>query len=192
MHIPYPLKVAALAALGLAVSSVAFAQSPTATPPASPAISPAAAPAPQQLPMFTESSRIRAFNAGAGGEVRSLYLQNGSVVDLSPGIGMQLVAAVHKGEKIIVTGTRSEVDGQSLVEATRIRLSDQTFSAYPSAPGPLDDSVAPPSPGTPQPPSAPAPPRTNRANAPAPCNATADVPSPPPGQAGPPPPPPQS
>ena len=187
MHIPTPLK---LTALGLALSSVAFAQSPTPAPPTPPAIPPAAAPAaaPQQLLMVTESSRVRAFNAGPGGEVRSLYLQNGSVVDLPPGIGAQLGAAVRKGEKITVTGTTSEINGQSLVEAASVRLNGQTFSANGSAPGPLADGVAPPPPpGAPQPPPAPAPQRRNRADTPAPCNATADVPSPPAGQEGPPP-----
>jgi hypothetical protein len=189
MHIPSPLKITVL---GIALTSVAFAQSPTPARPPLPPIPPAAAPAstPQQVSMITESSRVRAFNAGPGGEVRSLYLQNGSVVDLAPGIGGQLGAAVRKGEKITVTGTKSEINGQSLVEAASVRLNDQTFSANGSAPGPLADGVAPPPPGTPQPAPAPAPRRRNRTAAPAPCNATADAPPPPPGfDAGPPPPP---
>ena len=186
MHIPTPLK---LTALGLALSSVAFAQSPTPAPPTPPAIPPAAAPAstPQQMSMVTESSRVRAFNAGPGGEVRSLYLQNGSVVDLTPGIGGQLGAAVRKGEKITVTGIKSEINGQSLVEAASVRLHDQTFSANAAAPGPLAEVAAPPPSGVLQPPSAPAPQRRNRAAAPAPCGATADAPPPPAGQEGPPP-----
>src|ERR1700761_2153783 len=116
MHIPFPLRITAL---GLALSSVAFAQSPTPAPPAPPAIPPTAAPPsmPQQMRTVTESSRVRAFNAGPGGEVRSLYLQNGSVVDLEPRLGGQLGPAVRMGEKITVTGTKSEINGQSLVEA---------------------------------------------------------------------------
>src|ERR1700753_1910708 len=105
MHTPFPLRITAL---GLALSSAAFAQSPTPAPPAPPAIPPTAAPPSiqQQMRTVTESSRVRAFNAGPGGEVRSLSLQNGSVVDLAPGIGGQLGAAVRKGEKIAVTGTK--------------------------------------------------------------------------------------
>jgi hypothetical protein len=188
MHIPSPLKITTL---GLVLSSVAFAQSPTTAPPP-PAIPPTDAPAstPKQLSMVTESSRVRAFNAAPNGEVRSLYLQNGSVVDLAPGIGGQLGTAIRKGEKITVTGTKSEINGQSLVEAASVRLNDQTFSSNGSAPGPLADDVAPPPPGALQPPPAPAPRRRNRASVPAPCNATADAPPPPAGQDGPPPPPP--
>jgi hypothetical protein len=188
MHISSPLK---MTALGLAFSSVAFAQSPTPAPPTPSAIPPATAPSPTppQVSTVTESSRVRAFNAGPGGEVRSLYLQNGSVVDLAPGIGGQLGAAVRKGEKITVTGTKSEINGQSLVEAASVRLNDQTFSASGSAPGPLADGVAAP-PGTPQPPPPPPARRRNRTAAPTPCNATADAPPPPAGQDGPTPPPP--
>ena len=188
MHIPSRLT---MTALGLAFSSVAFAQSPTPAPPTPSAIPPATAPSPTppQVSTVTESSRVRAFNAGPGGEVRSLYLLNGSVVDLAPGIGGQLGAAVRKGEKITVTGTKSEINGQSLVEAASVRLNDQTFSATGSAPRPLADGVATP-PGTPQPPPPPPARRRNRTAAPTPCNATADAPPPPAGQDGPPPPPP--
>jgi hypothetical protein len=175
MHIPSPLKITAL---GLVLSSVAFAQSPTPAPPTPPAIPPAAAPVstPPQVSMVTESSRVRAFNAGPGGEVRSLYLQNGSVVDLAPGIGGQLGPAVRKGQKITVAGTKSEINGQSLVEAASVRLNDQTFSANAVAPGPMAEVAAPPPPGVPQPPPVPAPRSRNRVAAPAPCNATADAP----------------
>ena len=192
MHIPSSLKITAL---GLALSSVAFAQSPAPAPPTPPDAPPdaAAAPlsAPQQLSMVTQSSRVRAFNAGPGGEVRSLYLQNGSVVDLAPGLGGQIGPTVRKGEKITVTGTKSEVNGQSLVEAASVRLNDQTFSAnVASGPAALADGAAPPPPEAPLTPPAPAPRRRNRAAAPAPCGATADAPPPPAGPDGPPPPPP--
>ena len=189
MHIPFTLK---LTALGLALSSVSFAQIPTPAPPSPPAIPPTAAPPsmPQQVRTVTESSRVRAFNAGPGGEVRSLYLQNGSVVDLAPGIGGQLGAAVRKGEKIAVTGTKSEINGQSQVEAASVRLNEQTFSASVPAPGPLADGVAPPLTGAPQAPPAPAPGRRKRAAAPAPCAAALDTAPPPADPDGPPPPPP--
>ena len=190
MHIPSSLKITAL---GLAFSSVAFAQSPTPIPPAPLAVAPNGTPAPSQdpqLPVVTQSSRVRAFNAGPGGEVRSLYLQNGSVVDLAPGLGGQVGPAVRKGEKIIVTGTKSEMNGQSLLEAASVRLNDQTFSAN-VAPGPatLAEGAVPPPPGAPQAPP-PSPRRRNKAAAPAPCGVSADVPPPPPDFGGPPPPPP--
>jgi hypothetical protein len=183
MHIPSSLKITVL---GLALSSVAFAQSPAPTLPTPVAPPPdvAAVPAPAQISMVSQSSRVRAFNAGPGGEVRSLYLQNGSVVDLEPGLGGQLGPAVRKGQKITVTGTKSEINGQSLVEAATVRLNDQTFAANASAPGPLAEDVAP------QAPLAPSPRRRNRAAAPAPCGATLDTPPPPTGLDGPPPPPP--
>ncbi len=188
MHIPSSLKITVL---GLALGSVAFAQSPAPAPPTPAAFPPdaTAAPAPTQLSMVTESSRVRAFNTGPGGEVRSLYLQNGSVVDLQPGLGRQLGLAVRKGEKITVTGTKSEINGQSLVEAASVRLNDQTFSANAPAPGPLAKGVKPTPPGVPQAPPAPAPRRKNRAAAPPPCGATVDPPPPPTGPDGPPPPP---
>ena len=190
MHIPSSLKITAL---GLAFSSVAFAQSPTPARPTPPVIPPNAPAAPSpapQLPVVTQSSRVRAFNAGPGGEVRSLYLQNGSVVDLAPALGGQVGPAVRKGEKITVTGTKSEINGQSLVEAASVRLNDQTFSAN-VAPGPaaLAEGAVPPTPGGPQAPP-PSQRRRNKAAAPAPCGVSADAPPPPPDFGGPPPPPP--
>jgi hypothetical protein len=192
MHFPSSLKITAL---GLAFSSVAFAQSSVPPPPTPPVIplgtAAAPSPNPQQFPLVTQSSRVRAFNAGPAGEVRSLYLQNGSVVDLAPGLGGQLGPAVRKGEKITVTGTKSEINGQSLVEAASVRLNDQTFSVT-ATPGPaaLPKGAAPPQPGALQAPPAPAPRRRNRAAAPAPCGAAADAPPMPEGPDGPPPPPP--
>jgi hypothetical protein len=190
MHTPCFLKITAL---GLAFSSVAFAQGPASAPPTSPAVPPGSPAAPSlgsQLPMITQSSRVRAFNAGPGGEVRSLYLQNGSVVDLAPGLGGQIGTAVRMGEKITVTGTKSEINGQSLVEATSVRLNDQTFSAS-AAPGPaaLAEGIVPPPPGVPQTPQR-SQQRRKRVAEPAPCGISADAPPPPPDFGGPPPPPP--
>jgi hypothetical protein len=196
MNIPSSLR---MTALGLSFSSFAFAQSPPVapppTPPGAPAIIPAATGASSQPPVVTQFSRVRAFNAGPGGEVRSLYLQNGSVVDLTPALGGQLSPAVRKGEKITVTGTESEINGHSLIEAASVQVNDQTFSANaPSAilpgPGAPAEAVAPPLPDAPQAPaSAPAPRRRNKAAAPAPCGVSADAPPPPPDFGGPPPPP---
>jgi hypothetical protein len=190
MNIPSSLRIATL---GLAFSSVAFAQRPPSAPPSSPADGPPtvpAAPAASLHPVVTQYSRVRAFNAGPSGEVRSLYLQNGSVVDVTPALGGQLGPTVRKGEKIAVTGTKSEVNGQSLLEAASINLNGQPFSAGPPSslpprPDVIAQAAVPPPPGTPQ---APPPPR--RKKTPAPCSVSADAPPPPPGGMVPPPPPP--
>ena len=221
MNIPYPLRMTTLGlvtALGLAFSSVALAQSPPPAPPSPPAEGPPSVPAAPaastQLPLVTQTSRIRAFNAGPGGEARSLYLQNGSVVDLTPALGGQLGAAVRKGERITVTGTKSEINGQSILAAGSIRLNDQTFSvntpsSVPHGTGAVAEGAVPPPPGTAQAtPPPPSPRRRNKAAAPAPCSVSADPPPPdfgdpppppdgmappppPPDGMGPPPPPPQ-
>jgi hypothetical protein len=173
MNIQYSLR---LTAIGLALSSVAFAQSPPPAPPP-PAGATVSTPVAPQLAVITQSSRVRAFNPGPGGEVRSLYLQNGSVIDVTPGLGGQLGPAVRKGAKITVTGTQSEINGQAVVEAASIRLNDQTFAANsPSA-----------APATPPPAFASR--RKNKAAASAPCEAAPDAPPPPPDWGGPPPPP---
>jgi len=189
MYIPPFLKITALV---LAFRSVTFAQTPAPapqTPPVGRQSSPATLSPTLQLRVVTQSSRVRAFNVGAEGEVRSLYLQNGSVVNLAPELGGQVGPAIRKGEKITVTGTKSEINGQSLVEATSVHLNDQTFSANVPAPGPLSEGAAPPPPGAPQGPPAPAPRSKNKAAAPMPCGATPDAPRPPSGPDGPPPPP---
>jgi hypothetical protein len=161
MNIPSPQRMTIFrlaTALGLAFSSVAFAQSPPPAPQTPTANMPPDAPAPPpaspQLPVVTQSSRVRAFSAGPGGEIRSLYLQNGSVVVVAPGLGVQLGAVVRKGEKITVTGPQSEINGQSLLAAASVRLNDRTFSANapsspPPGPGPLAAGAVPPPPPPP-------------------------------------------
>jgi hypothetical protein len=173
-------------AIGLALGSVALAQSPPPAPPL-PAGATASAPiAPVTPPPYiTQSSRVRAFNPGPGGEVRSLYLQNGSVIDVTPGLGGQLGSAVRKGAKITVTGTQSQINGQSVVEAASIRLNDQTFAA--NSPSATPATLPPPS--SPQPPPAPTSQRKNKVVASTPCAVPADAPPPPPDWDGPPPPP---
>ena len=171
-------------AFGLALSSVAFAQSPPPAPPP-PAGATVSTPVAPQLAVITQSSRVRAFNPGPGGEVRSLYLQNGSVIDVTPGLGGQLGPAVRKGAKITVTGTQSQINGQSVVEAASIRLNDQTFAA--NSPSATPATLPPPS--SPQPPPAPTSQRKNKVVASTPCAVPADAPPPPPDWDGPPPPP---
>jgi hypothetical protein len=197
MNIPSSLRITAvaLAFTSVAGARIAFAQSPlTPISPTPPTLAPPRVPTPptasSQLPVVTQSSRIRAFNAGPSGEVRGLYLQNGSVVDVTPALGGQLGPAVRKGEKVTVTGTRSEINGQALVEAESVQLNDQTFAANaPSAilpdPGALADGAVPPSPAA-----VSSRRRRNTAAAAAPC-AASDVaePLPPPDLGGPPPPP---
>jgi hypothetical protein len=190
MNIPSPLR---MMIFGLTFSSVALAQSPSPAPPSRPADGPPSVPAApaavtSQLPVVTQSSRVRAFNAGPGGEVRSLYLRNGSVVGVPPALGGELGAAVRKGERITVTGTKSEINGQSVLEAASIRLNDQTFfanppSSAPPGPGALAQGTIPPPPG-------PSPRRRNKAAAAAPCAVPGDAPPPPPDFGDPPPPPP--
>jgi hypothetical protein len=196
MKIPSSLR---MTALGLAVSSVAFAQSPTTAPPPrapdAPAPVPPAPGVSSQLPVVTQSSRIRAFNPGPGREVRSLYLENGSVVDLTPGLGGQLGPVVRKGEKITVTGTKLEIHGQSVVEAASVLLSDQMFSVNaPSAIAPgagaLAEGGAAPPPSTLQRPvPGPSPGRKTKATALAPCGVSDGETPPPPDFGGPPAPP---
>jgi hypothetical protein len=173
MNIPYSLQVTAI---GLALSSAAFAQIPPPAPPPQPAGATVSMPVAPQPAFITQSSRVRAFNPGPGGEVRSLYLQNGSVIDVTPGLGGQLGPAVRKGAKITVTGTQSEINGQSVVEAASVRLNDQTFAAN----SPSAASATPPPAFASQ--------RKNKAAASAPCEAAPDAP-PPPDWGGPPPPP---
>ena len=177
-----------MAALGLAFSSALSAQSPPPAPPPPSTGATAAMPA-APSPLVTHSSRVRAFNIGPGGEVRSLYLQNGSVVDVTPALGGQLGPALRKGARVTVTGTESEINGQSLVEAASLQVNGQTFSANaptgtPPGPGALADGAARPP--------MPAPSRRNKAaeRAAAPCDLPVDAPPPPPDFGGPPPPPP--
>ncbi len=175
MNIPSSLRATAI---GLALGSVAFAQSPSPAPPTTP-MAPATPPA-----LITQSSRVRAFNPGPGGEVRSLYLQNGSVINVTPGLGGELAPSVRKGAKITVTGTQSEINGQSVVEAASIRLNDETFAANTPSAAPTTT----PQSGAPHPPPAPTSRSKHKVVTSTPCAVPADAP-PPPDWDGPPPPP---
>lgn len=86
----------------------------------------------------TERSRVRAFNASPDGQIRSIYLSNGSVADLS-GFGPQFGSQLRKGERIRLTGTRTSVNGQSIVVPQQITVGQQTYSAVanPGFPGQL-------------------------------------------------------
>ena len=117
--------------LGLALSATALAQAPS---PGEPSYAPGLPP-PQNVmaSAVTQSSRIRAFNPGPDGQVRSLYLSNGSVVDLPPDLGRTLGTAVRKGKRISVSGFRSNVNGQTILAANRLILNGQTFLSQPGA-----------------------------------------------------------
>ena len=86
-------------------------------------------PAGPQMPVVTQTSRIHTFNAGPDGQVRSLYLQNGSVVNVSPDLGRQLSTQAHKGARITVTGSRSIVNGQPILMANQVTMNSQTYIA---------------------------------------------------------------
>ena len=86
-------------------------------------------PAGPQMRVVTQTSRIRAFNARPDGQVRSLYLQNGSVVNVSPDLGRQLSTQAHKGARITVTGSRSTVNGQRILMANQVTMNSQTYTA---------------------------------------------------------------
>jgi hypothetical protein len=185
-------------AAGLALSAPAFAQTTQAvTPPPSPSVAgqaqmPTSVPAAAQLAVVTQSSRIQAFDADPGGEVNSLYLQNGNVVDIPPDLGQQLASVARKGVRITVTGSRSEVNGQAIVAANRITINSQSYVSLAPPPNMAASGIAPPPPAMGPPPPPPGPPG----------GAGAPPPPPPPGRWGspplppcgaqlPPPPPPQ-
>jgi hypothetical protein len=189
MNIPCSLRITTT--LGLAFCCAALAQGPPAAPPTPRSDAPPEVSMPRLA--TSQSSRVRAFNTGPDGQVRSLYLQNGSVVDVTPALDRQVGAAVRKGERITVTGTKSKINEQWILHATSIRLNGQTFSAnappsIPPGPGAFAEGAVPPPPGT-APPFAPSPRRTGKAAAPAPCGVSAAAPPPPP-DLGPPPAPP--
>lgn len=138
-------------AVGFALSASALAQAPPADGPPAPGV---LAPAPMSGGSNTTiSSRIRAYNPGPGGEVRSLYLADGAVVDLSPDLGRSVGAAVRRGERVRVSGLRSNLDGQTVIAAQSLTLDGQTFVAQAGVP-PLvgGDRLLPPPPAPGAPP----------------------------------------
>ena len=140
-------------AAGLLLTSSVFAQ----------------APPPPSGPTITESSRVRAFNVCPGGEICSLYLTNGSVVDVGPGIGSRLTAAIGRGTRLTVTGTRAEVKGQVIVAANQITVNGQRFDAARLDAGSVSATAA-----------APPPPPAGGPGGPPPPPGRADGPPPPP------------
>lgn len=185
------MRIFAAATLAL-VCGAGFAQTPP-TPAPDPAVTvPISAPLPPAGNIVTETSRVRAFNAGPDGRVRSLYLANGHVVDLSSDFGPGFSGAVHKGTHIRVVGARTVINGQPVLAAQRLSFAGQSFSAQPGVAVAGVPRAPLAGPGQPPPPPAggPVPP-------PPPPPAGPGVPPPPPPPAGapgvpPPPPPPVS
>ena len=92
----------------------------------------------------TQRSRVRAFSAGPDGQVRSIYLSNGTVVDLTafgPGIGSQ----IRKGNHVSVTGLRTVVNGQAIVLPQQFMVGQQMFTAMQTQ-GPVLQAGAGPQP----------------------------------------------
>ena len=124
---------------GFALSACALAQAPppgAPLPAAGQALGAAAMPFPAQTgdsSLVTQASRVRALNPGRDGQVLSLYLANGSVVDLSPDLGQQIGLGIRRGARVRVSGVRSIVNGQTVVAANRLSVNGQTFVAQPGA-----------------------------------------------------------
>jgi hypothetical protein len=81
--------------IGLAVGASALAQTPPAGGPPPIPSSPVSSGS-----LATQSSTIRAFNPGPNGEPRSLYLANGSVVDLPPDLGQPMAMGFIRGSTL--------------------------------------------------------------------------------------------
>ena len=110
---------------GLLLSLNAFAQGPlSGSPPRPQGQAPAQRSAASET---TGSSRIRAFDVAPDGQVRTLFLSNGSVVELAPGMGRALSVAVTRGMRVRVAGLRSQVSGQTILAATRVTLNGRTI-----------------------------------------------------------------
>ena len=169
-------------ATGLAfAATAAFAQAP---PPSGPPPGPGLAAVSPGMPLYgqgagqpyTWASRVRAFSPGPDGQVRSLYLSDESVVLIPPGLSQQIGGAVTRGERIRVSGYRSDLNGQPLITASSITVNGQTFVTRTD----MADLATPPPPPPPGPRGGRAP---RVAGMPPP-------PPPPPGMVGTPPPPP--
>ena len=140
-------------ATGLAfVATAAFAQAP---PPSGPPPDPGLAAVSPGMPLsgqgagqrYTRASRVRAFSPGPEGQVRSLYLSDGSVVLVPPSLSRQIGGAVTRGLRILVSGYRSDLDGQPLITASSITVNGQTFVTRTD----MADLATPPPPPPPEP-----------------------------------------
>lgn len=87
---------------------------------------------PLQGSAITQNSRVLAFNAGLDGQVRSIYLTNGSVVDVSSSFGPGFSSQIHKGTRIRIVGSRTVVNGQSIVTPQQLTIGQQSFVTEPN------------------------------------------------------------
>ncbi len=124
------------AAAACLICTASFAQSPQpgGPPPSGVEVNQAPRPGPMPLqgPAISQNSRVRAFNAGPDGQVRSIYLTNGSVVDVSSGFGPGFSSQIHKGTRIRIVGSRNVVNGQSIVTPQQLTIGQQYFAAEPN------------------------------------------------------------
>lgn len=102
----------------------------------------------------TQSSRVRAFNVGPDGQVQSIYLANGNVVDVPLGFGPDLNAQLHKGARIHLVGSRTYVHGQTILTAQQLTIGQQSFTAQSPAMGQAG-MISSPAAGTGMPPPPP-------------------------------------
>lgn len=124
------------AAAACLICTASFGQSPqpAGSPPSD--VGPNQAPRPVPIPLqgsaITQNSRVRAFNAGPDGQVRSIYLTNGSVVDVSSGFGPGFSSQIRKGTRIRIVGSRTVINGQSIVTPQELTIGQQSFAAQPN------------------------------------------------------------
>lgn len=137
--------------MGLALSGTALAQVPPSAGATNLTLPP---PPPSVASTVTQSSRIRAFHPGQDGQVKSLYLSNGSVVDLPPDMG-PLGTQIKKGERISVSGLRSNVNGQTILAANSVTVNGQTFVSRPRLVPVAGANMLPPPPPPPGAPNGP-------------------------------------
>lgn len=124
------------AAAACLICTAGFAQSPQPGGPPPGGFGVNQAPRPSPMPLqgsaITQNSRVRAFNAGPDGQVRSIYLTNGSVVDVSSGFGPGFSSQIHKGTRIRIVGSRTMVNGQSIVTPQQLTIGQHNFAAEPN------------------------------------------------------------
>ncbi len=124
------------AAAACLICTVGFAQSPQPGGPPPSGVGANQAPRPGPMPLqgsaIIQNSRVRAFNAGPDGQVRSIYLTNGSVVDVFSDFGPGFSSQIHKGTRIRIVGSRTVLNGQSIVTPQQLTIGHQNFTAEPN------------------------------------------------------------
>jgi hypothetical protein len=132
-------------------------------------------------------SRISRFIAGPGDRPQGLLLRDGTFVNLSPGLSLQLPSSFPEKASVQVAGDALTYNGSRTIEAHNITIAGITYNEGPADPtSPCTAAVPrPPAPGVrPNVPPAPAPDDAAPPPPPPPDANPLDVPPPPP--AGPP------